>query len=484
VSQTVVIAGGGASGLMLAAELGLAGVTAILLERHTEVLDHSRGMAIHGRTLDLLDQRGLADEIREQGAFAWPRTPFAFLWLDLDSVGPEDFTYGMPQWRTERLLEERATGLGADIRRGHEVTGFAENADGITVTVRSPDGEYELAAAYLVGCDGAGSTVRRLAGIGQVDHGSSAYYGVLGDVEVPDDEEFDAGLHAAGVFGAIPIGPGTLRLMTIEFDAEPVAADVPVTEAELRASIERIVGRAPEIKETRYLARFGEQSTVAETFRTGRVLLAGDAAHVTFVSGTQGLNAGLHDAMNLGWKLAAAINGHAARGLLDTYHEERHPAAIRAGVHARAQMALMHPLSKVAPLRELFQELLQFDEVNRYLLRMPTRVRYPMPAPGGHELIGERIGAITLSTTGGSVTVAQTLLPGRGVLLRLTDDVEATGSPADAWADRVVSVTAKPIPEVDAALVLIRPDGQVAYAGADTGALEAALRTWFGDSGR
>ncbi|MEV0643068.1 FAD-dependent monooxygenase [Streptomyces sp. NPDC050619] len=481
-SRTVVIAGGGPTGLMLAGELGLAGITAVVLEPRTEIVEHSRGMAVHGRTLDLLEQRGLADDLREQGIFAWPRTPFAFLWLDLDSVGPEDYTYGMPQWRTEKLLERRAGEVGADIRRGHELTGCTQDADRVTVTVRSPEGEYELAADYLVGCDGADSAVRRIATIKQQDHGSSAYYGVLGDVEVKEGEQFDAGLHPAGVFGAIPIGPGTLRLMTIEFGRAPVAADVAVTEAELSASIERIVGKAPQIDSARFLARFGEQSTVAERFRDGRVLLAGDAAHISFVSGTQGLNAGLQDAVNLGWKLAAELNGHAPGGLLDSYHEERYPAAVQACAHARAQMALMHPLSKVAPLRELFAELLRFEEVNRYLLQMPTLVRYPAAGPGDHPLVGERIGGTSLFTADGETTVARTLHGGRGVLVRFAGD--SANSAAEAWRDRVDVVTAKPVTEIDAAVVLLRPDGHVAYAGAPGEALDGALRTWFGEPSR
>ncbi|MFI9549754.1 FAD-dependent monooxygenase [Streptomyces sp. NPDC052016] len=480
-SRTVVIAGGGPTGLMLAGELALAGVSAVVLEPRTERAEHSRGMAVHGRSLELLEQRGLADELREQGMFPWPRTPFAFLWLDMDSVGAEDYTYGMPQWRTERLLERHAVELGAEVRHGHTVVGFEQTADEVTVTVRSDDGEYELGAAYLVGCDGENSTVRELAGIGRLDHEVSTYYGVLGDVEVREGEQFDAGLHPAGVFGAIPIGPGTLRFMTIEFDARPDGADGPVTEAELSASIERVAGRAPRIERAQYLARFGGPSTVAERFRDGRVFLVGDAAHVSFVSGTQGLNAGLQDAVNLGWKLAAELKGHAPEGLLDTYHAERYPAAVQACAHARAQMALMHPLTKVAPLRKLFGELLRFEEVNRYLLRLPTAARHPEPAPGDHPLVGRRIGGVSLLTADGETSVAQTLRPGRGVLLRFAEEAATTVA---GWRDRVDTLTAKAVAEIDASVVLLRPDGCVAYAGEDTDALDRALRTWFGEPGR
>ncbi|MGN2638354.1 FAD-dependent monooxygenase [Nocardia takedensis] len=482
-SRTVVIAGGGPTGLMLAGELRLAGVSVVVLEPRTEIIEHSPGMAVHGRSLELLDQRGLGDDLRDQGMFAWPRTPFAFLWLDLDSVGPEDYTYALPQWRAERLLDGWATGSGADVRRGHTLVDYTADESGVTVTARSPEGEYELRAAYLVGCDGGDSTVRRLAGIDRPAHESSSYYGVLGDVEIAEGEQFDAGLHPAGVFGVIPIWPGTLRLMTIEFGAERPSADVPVTEAELTASIERIVGKAPEIARTRYLARFGEQSTVAERFRDGRVLLAGDAAHTSFISGTQGLNAGLQDAVNLGWKLAAAIHGHAGLGLLDTYHQERHPAAIQACTHARAQMALIHPLAEITPLRRVFEDLLRFEDVNRYLLRMPTGVRCPTPGPHDHDLVGRRLGGVVLHTAEGPTTAAATLRHGRGVLLRFTDD-SAAGGAVKAWGGRVDSLAAEPVDDIDAPLVLLRPDGHVAYAGTDPRALDGALRTWFGEPDR
>jgi hypothetical protein len=239
-----------------------------------------------------------------------------------------------------------------------------------------------------------------------------------------------------------------------------------VDESELSASIERITGRAPKFREVTYLARFGQQSSVADSYRAGRVLLAGDAAHTFFVSGTQGLNGGIQDAINLGWKLAATVRGDAPADLLDTYEQERRPSAQRAMMHAQAQMALMHPMSKVQPLRELVAELFQFEEVNRLLLRMPTEARYPAPAATDHPLQGTRIGGVTLRTADTQTTVAEALREGKGLLLRFTEDDVAI----EGWRN-----------EIDASLVLVRPDGHIAYAGSNPPTLLASVRTWFGE---
>jgi 2-polyprenyl-6-methoxyphenol hydroxylase-like FAD-dependent oxidoreductase len=491
--KTVVVAGAGPTGLLLAAELGRAGVAAVVVEPRARIEPHSMGMALHGRTLQVLEERGLAQELRDQGMFAWPRTPFGFLWLDLGVVGPEEHTYGFPQWRTEGVLEEYALRLGVDLRRGEEVAGFTQDGDGVTVTVRKDDGsEYDIRAAYLVGADGPDSTVRRLAGIALEDHEPSRYYGVLGDVELAEGAsmDFDAGLHANGVFGAIPLGPDSLRLMTIEFEvpADLPAAQEPVALGELKASVGRITGKEPDVGKAVYLSRFGGQTTLADRFRDGRVLLAGDAAHTLFVSGTQGLNLGVQDAVNLGWKLAALLAGRAPEALLDSYEQERRAAARRAVTHARAAMAVMHPLEKVAPLREVLSELLQYGDLNRHLLTMTAEARYPA---GDHPLTGTRLPHIELDAAdGGTVTTAELLGTGRGLLLLPAGgDPEAAAAVgkevSEGWADRIDVVTTGSANELPAEAVLVRPDGQIAFAGpaAEAAALRDALTTWFGPAG-
>lgn len=478
----VVVAGAGPAGLMLACELRLAGVDVVVVEPRAEVGTVSQGMALHGRSLELLDRRGLRERVTEE-AFVWPRTPFAFLWLDLEGMADANMTYAHPQWRTEKLLEERALELGATIRRGHEVVGLEESEAGVVVEVRSAAGEDRIHAAYLVGCDGVDSAVRELAGIGFPPNGPS-YYGLTGDVVLAEggDGELDVGLHPAGLFGALPLQPGVTRMMTVEFDASPPGRDVEVTVDEMCASVRRITGSDPRIAETHWLSRYGGPVRLADAYRAGRVFLAGDAAHSLFVSGTQGLNAALHDAMNLGWKLAAELNGWAPPGLLDTYHDERHPIGERMCLHARAQIELMHPLERVAPLRVLLGELLQFTSVNRLLIEMPTAAGYPMADEAAHPLLGAPCPVAELTADAGPTTTSRLLRTGRGLLLDLTDATAALPD-VTGWKDRVDLVRARPAPALSASVLLIRPDGYVVHADGDAvdhEGLRRALTTWFG----
>jgi 3-(3-hydroxy-phenyl)propionate hydroxylase len=485
VTQPVVVAGGGPAGLMLACELGLAGVRTIVLERRAEPADRSQGMGIHARTLEMLSRRGLAARIPGDQMFPWPRTPFALFWLDLSTVDEHGSMFVFPQWRTERLLEERALELGVEIRRGHEVTGLVQDDSGVTVRVAEADSEYELRAEYVVGCDGEDSKVRELAGIGFPGDGIP-YYGVIGDVRLDPDEgqQFESGLYPAGMFAVIPIEAGVGRLMTVEFNRERPAPAGPVDAAEVWASVARVIAKPVQLsREPHWATRFGNHTRLADVYRAGRVLLAGDAAHVLFVSGTPGLNTGIHDAANLGWKLAAEINGWAPPGLLDSYETERRPVGERVCMHARAQLALVYPIDRIRQLREFFGELLKFDVVNRHLLEMTTTFPYPIEADPSHPLLGHVIPETALTTANGETTVAATLHAGRGVLLDLsgaTADIDMAGG----WASRVDVVKAKPAEPIDAAVALIRPDGHVAYAdrsGQDRAGLEAALKRWFGE---
>jgi 2-polyprenyl-6-methoxyphenol hydroxylase-like FAD-dependent oxidoreductase len=479
-TNLVAVAGGGPAGMLLAAELRLAGVPVVVLERRPEPAEGSGGMLLHSRSLTALRLRGVADRFLAGDPPVWPRTHFAFLWLNLTELASTDYDLVIPQWRTERLLEQRATELGADIRRGHRVVAVDQDVSGVTVGVRSDTDEYPLRCAYLVGCDGPHSTVAELAGF-EFDERARSYYGVIADVPVPGSGagHFQAGVFPNGQFGVLPVNPadpGELRLMTVEFDREPPGADVAVTVAELAESIRRITGTDQHVPTPRWLTRYGSPTRLAAGYRSGRVLLAGDAAHPHPPSAGNGLNTALHDALNLGWKLAGAAHGWAPPGLLDTYHDERHPVGHRACLRALAQIPLQHPPAQAAPLRELFTELIRFEEVNRYLVRLVTEVRYPIGEPAGqpdHPLLGAMLPESVLDTP-----AAEPLVAGRGVVL---DQSGCDLPDLTPWRDRVELVRAR-VPGLEAPTILVRPDGHVAWVSADgdSSGLVVAVKTWFG----
>jgi 2-polyprenyl-6-methoxyphenol hydroxylase-like FAD-dependent oxidoreductase len=492
-STSIVVAGGGPVGLMLACELGLAGVDTILVERLCEQSGRSRGMAINSAVVELLTQRGLMHELRGDG-LEWPQAHFAHLMLDPTRVRERHaYNFLLPQSQLERRLEERANKLGVDIRRGHNVVGVAHDDSGVTLTVRSSAGEQPIRCSYLVGCDGADSTVRRLIGIGFP--GSDApFRGITGDLAVEwGDELFQhIGIfeYPNGIFTLAPSGPRLLRITTGEFDVEPESPEAPVTVEELRACVARVAGIELTTGEPCWLERWTNATRQAERYRAGRVFLAGDAAHIHFPFGGQALSTGIEDSVNLGWKLAAQINGWAPQGLLDTYHLERHPVGARACLTTQAQQALLHPLEQVAPLRAVINDLIDLYEVNEYLVRMVTgldvryQIKYPALEGGaeGHPLLGRRLADIPLSTPTGESSVAQFLAKGRGLLLDFTEDAGCPGE-FSGWTDRLDIVAAEPAPEIDADVALLRPDGRVAWAGRGKNAkagLRAALKEWFG----
>ncbi|MEV6166482.1 FAD-dependent monooxygenase [Streptomyces sp. NPDC052052] len=485
--RTVVIAGGGPAGLMLAAELGLAGVDAVVLEKLDEPPGWSRALGLQWGSIEALNQRGLAAPV-----FEYPQIKyFGFGQLRFMGLEGNLVPRRVPQRRIEQLLEARVNALaGVELRRGHAVVGMEQNAEGVTVRVSGKGRDYDIRARYLIGCDGGGSTVRKLAGIGFPGTASTTN-AITGDLRVPveQQERWDPQLRERGLFAYIPLGGELVRVTAAEFRTRPAPRDAPPTMEELRALAERIVGEPPPLGEPVMLSRFGSATRQAEKYREGRVFLAGDAVHIHFPIGGQGLNTSIQDALNLGWKLAADVHGWAPPGLLDTYEAERHPVGARVCMNTRAQLTLMERPGEMGPLREMFGELLALDAVSEHLVHMMSGVdiRYPMRetsdgAAPDHPLTGLRVPNAPLVTAAGETNVAQTLHEGRGVLYDLSGG-EAVLPDVAGWKSRLETVAAAPAEGIDAPALLVRPDGYVAWAGSpekDAPGLRAALNTWFG----
>lgn len=491
----VVIAGAGPTGLMLACELRLAGVDVMVVERLAERTGESRAGGIHSRTLEVLDQRGILDRFLEVGELQ-PVGHFSGLYLDFDDAeSRHPYPLMILQSAVERLLEEWAGELGVRVRRSSEVTGVDQDASGVTIgldTART--GPATLRARWLVGCDGGRSTVRRLAGI-DFPGTEATMTALIGDVELPDLREDYIWIRrcAGGDYSAIAFEPGWYRVITSEYD-RVVDRDEPVTFEQLRESLIRLAGTDFGMTSPRWVSRFNDAARQAARYRQGRVLLAGDAAHIHFPAGGQGLNMGVQDAVNLGWKLASVVHGRAAESLLDTYHAERHPVGERVLHNTRAQSALARPGAQTDALREIVGSLIVFDDVNRRLRDMLTALDVRYATDGDHPLTGRRVPDADLKSADGATRVYELLHSGRPVLLDLAGD-SVLAAVAGAWADRVDLVEARsaqdvwPVPVIDEvtapAALLVRPDGHVAWAAhpgnaLDTAALRTALTTWFG----
>ncbi|MFE3093566.1 FAD-dependent monooxygenase [Streptomyces sp. NPDC059248] len=494
----VVIAGAGPTGLMLACELRLAGADVVIAERLPRRSDETRAGGLHSRTLEVLDQRGVLDRFLAAGELQ-PVGHFSGLYLEFDpSESRHPYPLMILQPAVERLLAEWAVELGVRIHRSAEVTGVRRDGDGVTVELGTAGtAPAVLRARYLVGCDGGRSTVRKLAGI-DFPGTPATMTALIGDVELPDlPEEYIWGRRvAAGNFSAIAFEPGWHRVITSEYD-RVADGPGPVTFEQLRQSLIRLAGTDYGMRAPRWISRFNDAARQAARYRAGRVLLAGDAAHTHFPAGGQGLNLGVQDAVNLGWKLGAVVRGRAPETLLDSYHTERHPVAEAVLHNTRAQSALGRPGPQTEALRDVFASMMVFDDVNGYLRTMLTALDIRYPVGGGHVLAGRRVPDAGLKTPDGTARVYELLAGARGVLLDLRGGAGAAAA-VRGWADRIDPVEARAadgdwsVPGVGAvpapAALLIRPDGHIAWAcdgdgdgdGIGGPALLAALTTWFG----
>lgn len=483
---SVVIVGAGPAGLMLASELRLAGVEVIVVERLQEPTGESRGLGFTARTMEAFDQRGLLPRFGEietstQGHFGGLPVDFGVL------EGALQAAKSVPQSATESILEAWAVELGADIRRGQEFVSLRDEGDAVDVVIRGPRGEQRLRTAYVVGCDGGRSRVRKAAGF---DFPGSAatmemYLADIRGVELEPrmiGETVPGGMVMVG-----PLGDGVSRIIVCERGTPPQRRTAPPEFSEVADAWKRLTDIDISHAEPVWVSAFGDATRQATEYRRGRVFLAGDSAHIHLPAGGQGMNTSIQDSVNLGWKLAAVVRGSAPEALLDTYHDERHPVGRRLLMNTQAQGLLFLSGDEVQPLRDVLSELIRYDEVSRHLAAMVSglEIRYDVGS-GPHPLLGRRMPDLALTASGRATRSAELLRAGRGVLLDLSDNAHLRRR-AEGWTDRVDIVTAVPQePLSDGPLegtqaVLVRPDGHVAWAAPGTHHdLPMALERWFG----
>ncbi len=483
-NHAVVIAGGGPTGMMLAAELALADVDAVIVEpRDTWVGVGRRSGGLQARTIEVLDQRGIADRFLSAGYTAQVQR-FADVTAELDDV-PTRHPYGLALWQPEfeRILGAWVDELGVEVLRGASVTGLAQDDDGVDVELS--DGRT-LRAGWVVGCDGGRSHVRRAVGIDFPGLDPTTSF-LIGEFEVGEEPPFglhhdDVGLHAFS-----PVDGGRVGIMLTERELrrsrEPTLEEV---RDGLLASFDTDYG----LVRATYLSRFNDGARQAAAYRDGRVLLAGDAAHVHPPHGGQGLNVGVQDAVNLGWKLAQVVHGTSPAALLDSYHDERHPVGARAMRLVHSHVALGTPDARHRALRETLTEVLEADEARQRVAAMVSGLDVAYDLGGDHPLVGRRMPDLDLVTAEGDRRVFELLHDARPVLLHLGELGPLDATP---WSPRVHTVEAHVDGPVELPVlgvvptpraVLIRPDGHVAWVGdpTDPGLPEAVAR-WFGVSG-
>lgn len=492
----VIVVGAGGAGLTLATELALAGVPAVVLDRMPGRNLQSRAGAIQPRTAELLALRGLLDDALGRsidyrlvgGHFAGLPVPLDYAAWDTRYPHP----VLLPQDQLEAVLEDRLAELGGRVLRRHALTGLRQDADGVAVTVATPDGERSFRGRFLVACDGAHSSVRKIVGAafpGQAAtvRMATADLVLTGEIDESTTGHISSRIHTSpeGHFAMVtPLANGLHKLIFSGPRTVLAERDAPVTAEEVREVLRATHGGSLDVAEIRYSSRFSDASRQLERYRHGRVFFAGDSAHIHSPAGGQGLNLGVQDAFNLGWKLAAVLRGEAAEELLDTYQTERHPVAARVLALTRAQGVVMGPQREggLGELRDVLTDLLRVPEANRYMAGVMAGLdlRLPSPDAAEHPLLGLRMPDLDLTTDeGGQVRFSDLTRGGRGVLLELSDTALDA---ADPWKDRIVRVRARAEKGgIDAEAVLVRPDGYVCWAGG--AGLADTLTRWFGPAG-
>jgi len=462
-AHAVVIVGAGPTGLMLAAELAIAGVDVAVIERRTDQhVEGSRAGGLHARTIEVLDHRGVAERFLSAGT---PMQVAAFAMVPLDiSDFPTRHNYGLALWQSqfEEILAEWVSELGVPIYRGREVTGFVQRDDGVDVEMS--DGGH-ITAEYLVGCDGGRSVVRKTAGI-DFPGWDPSISALIAEVEVSEEPEVGFRMDEKGVHAIGPLADGRMRMVIrdaqVSSDSEPALAD-------LSHALINVRGTDYGVHDPTWISRFTDTTRQAAAYRHGRVLLAGDAAHIHWPVGGQGLNIGVQDAVNLGWKLAQVVKGQSRDALLDSYHIERHPVGARVLQNTMAQTLLQRSDPRTDAMRTIVGELLAMEEPRKHFAGMMSGLDIHYDLGDGHPLLGRRMPDLDIETTDGATRVYALLHQGRPVLLTLREAaahdlpplVEGTrvvkASYNGAWELPVIGSVSAP------GAVLIRPDGYVGW---------------------
>ncbi|PRY02263.1 FAD-dependent monooxygenase [Allonocardiopsis opalescens] len=479
ISTDVLIVGAGPTGLALAGELAAAGVSCAVLERRTAESNLTRAFAVHARTLEYLDMRGMGDELAATGAHVPGPRLFGSVNARLSLVKSRyNYLLITPQYQTEALLERWVRGLGVPIVSGAEVTGLDQDGDGVRVRVRTAEGKEETwETGYLAGTDGVHSTVR--SALGLPFPGRSAIRSLmLADVRLPEPPAAPVLLdgNQAGLVFIAPFGDGWYRVITWDRDNQP-ADDAPLDFEQVRVSVRDVLGTDLGMREPRWISRFHSDERQVPHYRVGRVLLAGDAAHCHSPAGGQGMNIGIQDAANLGWKLAATVRGQAPTGLLDSYHDERHPvgrAVLRGSGALLRSITIPSPAVRAVRNRAI-ETVLNLSPAHRRLAELVSGIgtRYPAPR-GAHPAVGRRAPDVPLAGGGRLYEVLRAV---RFVLLG--PDPAELDAAVRGWDDRVVTAAT-----AGGDWILVRPDGYTAWAGraGDRAGLRAGLAAWCGAS--